>query len=549
MEESPSDRELLLASYLAEAEEGLAAAEQDLVRLEAEPADDETLNRIFRVAHTLKGNSASLGLPVPAEFTHALEDLLDLVRTRRLEASGAVVTLLLQAMDVLKSMVPDAVADPAAPMRPAHRALMETLAGAADPEAEAEAGAPVAAAAAARPAAAGRTLRVPVERLDRMVNLGGEISIARGRLGSLLQRQPEGLAREALLDAQREVDGLFLELQEEIARVRTVPVAQMFRRFGRTVRDLAAAQGKRVRLVLEGEQLEVDTSVIELIADPLTHLVRNAVDHGIEPPEERRRKGKPSEGCITLRARRALGRVAIELSDDGRGLSRERILARAETLGRDAAALTDAELERLLFEPGFSTAERVSDISGRGIGLDVVRRNVEALRGTVSIAGREGAGTTVVIQLPLTLAVIRGFSVRVGAERFVVASDGVVECLDHAPGPEVAQASGVIALRGEAVPFLRLRHRFGVGGRPEARENVLVVRHGSARAGLAVDEVIGECEAVVKPLGRLLQGLPGLAGATILADGQVALILDEAALLSAAMAGLETAAAPPADPA
>ncbi|HVQ30210.1 MAG TPA: Hpt domain-containing protein, partial [Vicinamibacteria bacterium] len=373
--EEDLDLEEIIATFVAETEEGLSTMEQALIGLEARPADAELLGSIFRVAHTLKGNAAILGLAVPAEFAHALEDLLDRVRAKTVPVTAVLVTLLLEAVDVLRVMVPEAVAG-AGSMQTAHRELLGRLTASAASPGSPTVAFPAEPAATTARADGARTLRVDVGKLDRMLNLSGEISIARGRLASLLAQRLAGRHREELQDALRELEDLFLDLQEQISKVRMVPVGPTFRRYVRTVRDVAAAHGKRARLVVEGEDVEVDTSVIEHIRDPLTHLVRNAPDHGIEDPGGRQRAGKDPVGRLTLRAYHEAGRIVIQLEDDGAGLSRERILARAHKAGRaaDAERLTDAEVYRLIFEPGFSTAETVTDLSGRGIGMDVVRR-------------------------------------------------------------------------------------------------------------------------------------------------------------------------------
>jgi two-component system chemotaxis sensor kinase CheA len=301
---------------------------------------------------------------------------------------------------------------------------------------------------------------------------------------------------------------------------------------------VASAEGKRIRLLIEGGDVEVDTSVVEHIRDPLTHMVRNALDHGIEPPEVRRERGKDPVGRVTLRARHEGSSIAIEVSDDGGGIDRARVAERAQELGflAEGSALGDEELQRLIFEPGFSTSRRVTEISGRGVGMDVVRRNVEALRGSVSVASEAGKGTTITLRLPLTLAIIQGFRVRVGDEIYILPLDAVVECVEL-PGEERAlgAGTGVLALRGKPLPYLRLRRHLRVQGPPPARENVVVIRHGSAVAGVAVDVLLGESQTVVKPLGRMFQGIPGVSGSSIMGDGRVALILDVAGLLREAL--------------
>ena len=390
--------------------------------------------------------------------------------------------------------------------------------------------------------ARGRTLRVDVEKLDRTLDLVGEIAIARGRLAQMAE---EGRPAAELLEAHREADRLHVELQEVVMKLRMVPLGPMVRPFARTVRDVAAAHGKEARLVVHGAEVEMDTSVVEQLREPLTHMVRNAVDHGIEPPEARRAAGKDPRGTVTLSACHDGSSIVIEMRDDGAGLSRERIAARARAAGlaADPERMSDAELFRLVFEPGFSTADHVTDLSGRGVGLDVVRRAVDALRGTLDVHSRPGEGTAVTLRLPLTLAVIEGFSVGVAGQTYVIPLDAVVECLELPRERHARGAHGMISLRGEALPFLRLRDHLGATGLPPRRESVVVVRHAGGRAGLVVDALLGGGQAVIKPLGRLFRDLPGVSGSTILGSGRVALILDVASLIREALQQQARAAA------
>jgi two-component system chemotaxis sensor kinase CheA len=541
------DFEPLLQMFLAESAEGLSAMEQALVALEARPEDEETLGTIFRVAHTLKGNASSFGFQGVTEFAHVLEDVLDRLRSQQLPVTAPLVTLLLRSVDALRQMVPDAVSGTEG-MQPAHRALLTRLAEARTAIANTEEPSPEEDAATEGRALVDRrwsqgrrredlerdrTLRVDIDKLDRMMNLTGEIAVTRGRLKQLLA-DVGGLVGEEILEAHGEADRLAMDLQELVMKVRMVSLGPVFRQYIRTVRDVAAAHGRQARLLIEGEDVEVDTTVVEHIRDPLTHMIRNALDHGIEPPEVRMRQGKDPCGSVTLRAHREAGSIVIQLSDDGAGLDRDRIVARARALGMVAApeTLPVQELFRLVLEPGFSTAEAVTDLSGRGIGLDVVRRNIEGLRGSVGIQSREGEGTTITLRLPLTLAIIAGFAVGVGGETYVIPLDDVVECLElpreacpHTDG------HGVLSLRGEALPYLRLREVFGVGGVPAGREHVVVVRHDGGEVGIAVDVLYGESQTVIKPLGRLFLGLQGIAGSAILGSGRVALILDTPSLL------------------
>ena len=314
-------------------------------------------------------------------------------------------------------------------------------------------------------------------------------------------------------------------------RARMVPAGPFFRRYTRTIRDLAAAHGKNARLVIVGGDVEIDTSAVEMLRDPLAHMIRNAIDHGIEPSSQRVAAGKPAVGCVTLEARHEAGSIIMRVSDDGAGLDADAIAARAAALGLDASRLTESEMWRLIFEPGFSTAAAVTDLSGRGIGMDVVRRAVDALRGTIGIATRAGQGTTFAIRLPLTLAMIDGFAVSVGEESYVVPVECVVECVELPAAERGDDPTGVLLLRDEIVPFVRLRRLFALGGETPARENVLVVQHDGAKAGLAVDALHGAGQAVIKPLGRYFDQVPGIAGSSILGNGRVALVLDVPELL------------------
>ncbi len=537
------DRDALLQMFLAETEENLAAMEQAILALERRADDLEAVQTLFRLTHTLKGNSSTLGFGELVTFTHALEDVLDRLRSRELVATDDVATLLLSSVDALRALVAAAQAgEPAAPQHAALgerlRSLVEEAAHVA-PAVPAPAGPETPAAADAAPAAGrsgrSRTLRVDVATLDKILDLTGEIAVARGRLSQVLDAgDAEGmtLAREI----HREADRLHAALQELVMRVRLVPVGPIFSSHARTVRAAAAAQGKKVRFALTGEKVEVDTKVVDYVQDPLTHLLRNAIAHGIEEPAAREALGKDPSGTVRLHAFRESGAIVIELEDDGAGLDRERILDAARERGLltgDGAALSDDDVNALIFEPGFSTSRNVTDLSGRGVGLDVVRRNVEALRGTVSVATRAGQGTTFTIRLPLSLAIIQGFGVETGGETFVVPLETVVECVSHA-AKDRDRATGVINLRGEAVPFIRLRHRLGVGGQVPSREQVLVVHHRERRVGLVADTLLGQAQTVVKPLGPLFRRLPGLGGSTILGDGRVGLLLDVAALVEEA---------------
>jgi len=543
------DRDELLAIFSAETEENLRQMEEAFVRLESAPDDVETLQAIFRAAHTIKGNAAGLGFPALAKFAHALEDVLDRIRSGALALSTSLATVLLEAVDGLREIAHGAIAGHDS-LRRDHLDLIERLEATAesadDPQ---QALAPALAAHDERRGSIGRrwadlegafsrsqTLRVDIEKLDRMLNLTGEIAVARERLGDLLDRCGRSPEIETVVEAHRAADRLFLDLQEEVMKIRMVPLGPTFRQFFRTVRDVATAGNKLVHLELQGEDVDVDTNVIEHLRDPLTHLVRNAVDHGIEPPDVRRALGKDPTGRVRLQARHEGGSIVIQVQDDGAGLDRARIIARARAHGdhRDLESMPDGELFRLILEPGFSTAERVTEYSGRGVGMDVVKRNVERLRGSIGVDGRPGGGTTITLRLPLTLAIIRGFSVGIGDDTYVVPLDSVVECLEF-PAVAGRAGRGVLSLRGRPLPYLRLRDHFRCAGEAPERENVLVLRHYDHQVCLVVDRLLGESQTVIKPLGRVLGEVPGLSGSAILGSGRVALILEVDTLLREAL--------------
>ena len=529
-----AERAELLQTFRGQAEELLAALEEGLLALERAPQDDEALHAVFRAAHTIKGDARIVGLEEVAVAAHALEDVLEQLRERTLAPVPGLISALLAVGDALRAMIFTGA-------RPEHQVALQALALSAEmardevPDADVpvEEHEQVAQAAAQQV----RTLRVDVTKLDRMMDLAGEIAIARGRIARILEALPAGLAGEAL-EAHRETDRLHFELQEQVMRARMVAIGPFLKSYTRSVREAARATGKQVTLVVEGGEVEVDTRVLELLRDPLAHMVRNAVDHGIEDPEYRAACGKPLEGTVSLTASHEGGQIVLRLRDDGAGFDARRITERAREMGLAATPelLPRPELLKLVFAPGFSTAATVTDLSGRGVGMDVVRRNVEALRGSIDLESIDGEGACVTVRLPLTLAIIDGFSVSVAGETFVLPLHAVVECLAlPAERSEDGDGRGVVAMRGEPLPFVRLRALFGVGEPATGREHVVVVEQEGSRVGLVVDELHGEGQAVIKALGRMLGGLPALAGSTILANGRVGLIIDVPALVSQAL--------------
>lgn len=371
-------------------------------------------------------------------------------------------------------------------------------------------------------------IRVQADKLDHLINLVGELVIASAGVGMLAQRKRDG----DMLEAVSAVSRLVEDIRDGAMRLRMVEIGDTFNRFRRVVRDVSREIGKDIDLVIDGGDTELDKSVVERIGDPLTHLVRNAMDHGIEPAERRLAAGKPAAGRVSLNAFHESGNIVIEVADDGGGLDRGRILAKAQERGLVdvGAVLADEDVWQLIFEPGFSTAAQVSNLSGRGVGMDVVKRAIEALRGTIEIDSRPGAGTTFRIRLPLTLAIIDGFLLAVGGGHYVVPLDMVLECVEL-DDPALHRRQGCLNLRGEVLPLLDLAQHFGLPQVEGRRRNVVVVQWAGHKAGLVVDALEGELQAVMKPLGRLFVRLRGIAGSTILGSGEVALMLDLQALI------------------
>ncbi len=367
-------------------------------------------------------------------------------------------------------------------------------------------------------------IRVDADKLDQLINLVGELIIAAAgaSIGAQRAGQPE------LVEAAATLSRMVEEVRDSALSLRMVQIGATFNKFQRVVRDVSKELGKDIRLEISGAETELDKTVVEKIGDPLTHLVRNSMDHGIESAEVRRARGKPEQGVLKLNAYHDSGSIVIEVSDDGGGLNKDKILAKAIERGlvKPEQQLSDSEIYQLIFEAGFSTADAVSNLSGRGVGMDVVRRNIQALRGTVEIESQMGVGATMRIRLPLTLAIIDGFLVGVGESAYVVPLDLVMECIELTSEDNMHQESGYLNLRGEVLPYLRLRDLFEVEGEPARRENVVVVNYAGQKAGLVVDKLMGEFQTVIKPLGKVFSHTRGLSGFTILGTGEVALILD-----------------------
>ncbi|MGA0601943.1 chemotaxis protein CheA [Caulobacter sp. KR2-114] len=378
----------------------------------------------------------------------------------------------------------------------------------------------------------GETVRVPAERLDALMDRVGELVIAQSRLKSLAGAGVDPLLRSV----SEEIERLAAELRDTMMVVRMVPVGQLFGRFRRLIHDLARDTGKSISLTLEGETTELDKTVIERLADPLVHLIRNAADHGLETPEARAAAGKSAAGTIALAARQSGAEVIITITDDGRGIDRARVRAKAEENGLIAAdaVLSDHELLQLIFQPGFSTAQTITSLSGRGVGMDVVKRTIEGLRGAIEVTSTLGEGSQIALRIPLTLAIIDGLLVRVGSARYVIPLAAVEECVELSLEQDLRSTGrSLITLRDRLVPFIRLRELFDTRTAPDEHQKVVIVATGQERVGLVVDQILGDHQTVIKSLSRFHADVGSFSGATILGDGAVALILDVPHLVAA----------------
>ena len=557
---NPDDVPLII-EFIGEARGHIESAEAAVLKVEEQPDDIEAINAIFRSFHTVKGVAGFLNLGEISSLAHSAETLLDLARKGGLKLSPATVDVILEAIDLLKEMVNRLEKEVAGGRLPGPEArlpgVLQRLKGAtagesiAPAEGRAAKAAPASAGACEKPGSAGAekasaggageaTVKVATDRLDSLINMVGELVIAesmvRQSVSSLLGSDLR-LARNVahLGKITRELQGLSMSM-------RMVPIQGVFQKMARLVRDLARKACKEIELVSSGGETELDRNVVEAIGDPLVHMVRNAVDHGIEPPEERQKAGKPRCGRIELRAFHQGGGIIIQISDDGRGLNKRKILKKAVDAGlvREGQEPSEQEIFALIFHPGLSTADRVTDVSGRGVGMDVVKRNIEMLRGRVEIASAEGRGTTFTVRLPLTLAVIDGLIVKVGSERYIIPLISIEQSLrPTAQQLSVVQGRGEMCMvRGSLLPLYRLHRLFDVAGAVEDPTAALlvIVQDNQRRACLLVDQIVGQQQVVIKSLGERIGKVQGISGGAILGDGNISMILDVPGLMEAAAA-------------
>ncbi len=552
------------AIFVAEALDHLGTIESTVLQLETAPDDGRLLNDVFRPFHTVKGNAGVLGLTSIQEVAHSLETLLDLVRSGRHPMGAAEVDAVLKGVDLLTVMISElparATGRVGTDVTRRRRDLLGQVKALLDARPGAGVDQAVAAPQAAAPVASSErlgfrerredaqsTVKVNTRKLDTLLDMIGELVIAQ----SILAEDPvlAGSRDERLNDRLAQLKRITSELQRNAMAMRMVPIRQTFQKMARVVRDLGRQSQKPITLVLSGEDTELDRKVIEHLTDPLLHMIRNCIDHGIEPAPVRAAAGKPITAELRLSACHRAGNIVVELADDGAGLDTGRIRAAAVARGLvDAdAQLSDAEIHQFIFQAGFSTAEQVTEISGRGVGMDVVRRNVEALRGRIEVHTARGRGTTFVIKLPLTLAIVDGLVLSVGAERFVIPTFAVRESLR--PLPEqvhtLQDRPRMVRVRERLIPLLHLGEVFGIpGARPRIDESTVVVVEDAERpVALVVDELIGKYEVVIKSLGDAFGNVRGVAGGAILGDGRIGLILDAGGLLALLRDGaLESAA-------
>ncbi len=546
-----ADRELL-PDFITESNECVVHSEVALLQLEETPDDEEAVNTVFRAFHTVKGTSAFLGLARIAAFAHEAESLLSRVRDKEIAYTKGCADLSLRSADMLKALLVSVETalngDGILPIPDGYDALLAALAGY-DPQRDADgvrlSVAPVAAAMASANTAstnaasaskarvdsnADATIRVRTDRLDRMIDMVGELVIAQSMIAG---DELFGAGKQHdLLRKVTHASKIVRELQDLSMSMRMVPLRATFQKLTRVVRDTASKAGKTVQLVTEGDDVEIDRNMVDVLGDPLVHMVRNAVDHGVEGPDEREANGKARLGVVHLHAYHASGNVVVELKDDGRGLHRDKIVKKALEKGLidTDKGMSDSDVFNLIFAPGFSTAEQITDISGRGVGMDVVRRNLEKIRGRIDITSAPGKGTTFAIRLPLTLAVTDGMLVRVGDERFIVPLTHIHMSFRPEPAmlSTVVGRGEVVLLRGELLPIIRLHRLFDVAGAVQSPLDglLMIVGDGDRRTALLVDDLLGQQQVVAKTLGDGLGKVPGVSGGAILGDGRVGLILD-----------------------
>ncbi len=589
----PEDVDLdLLDEFITEGNELVLNAEDALLSLEIDPDDTDAIGTVFRAFHSIKGTSAFLDLSLISEMGHYAESLLSRVRDREIRYSGGYADLALRALDMFKILISSVqkalggnpffkpegydellglLADPEkagisdetdestdillrtgdilVAQGKVEREEIEKLASRQDDgpigmklvESEIASVTDVAHALRTGEQMKGAkqevesSIRVNIKRLDQLIDMVGELVIAHSMVA-----QDEVVVNgnhHDLLKKITHTNKIVRELQDISMSMRMIPLKSTFRKMARLVRDVARKVNKNVNFITEGEDTEIDRNMVDIINDPLVHMVRNAVDHGIEPPETRKKTGKSQYGTVKLSAYHSAGNVVIEIKDDGKGLDREAILVKARERGlvSDGTSLSDREVFNLIFEPGFSTAETVTELSGRGVGMDVVKKNLEALRGQAEIQSEAGKGSVFKMSLPLTLAIIDGMVIRVGCEKYVIPTASIIRSIK--PDPKdlstVLNQGEILTLQGKIIPLFRLDALFGIEGAEQdaSKALVVVIEDEDRQAGLFIDELIGRQQVVIKTLGETMRDIPGISGGAVMPNGRVGLILDAGGLV------------------
>jgi two-component system, chemotaxis family, sensor kinase CheA len=571
----------ILESFIVETREIMERLGQELLELEKRPTDPELHNSIFRAVHTIKGTSSFLGFEQLTALAHRCEDVLNKIRRGELTVTAEGMDIIVEGYDVLKLLLQKIEshdnepidmtelleklgalalgspmpATPAAPAEvqevPAADAVSEQSVPVAQAPVEvheqgheetakaqsADHPATAAAAQGARAKQVDSTIRVDVARLDSLMNLVGELVLGRNRLSQIafqLGEQYEGIAAtKDLSETSSQIDFITTELQMAVMKTRMVPIAKVFNKLPRLIRDLCRETGKDIDFQMFGEETELDKSIIEELNDPLVHIIRNAADHGVEMPADRKASGKPEKGTVVVKAEHVGNHIVISIMDDGKGMDPEKLKAKGIEKGliteAQAREMSKREAYNLIFAPGFSTAAKVTNVSGRGVGMDVVRTNIAKLKGIVEIESEIGKGSTFIIKLPLTLAIIQGLLVEASNEIFSIPLGSVLEVV-RARQDEIATVNGheVIRLRNTVLPLARIGEVLGGGAsaRTDDWRYIVVVGLADQRLGVVVDSLLGQKEVVIKTLGGYLGKVPGIAGSTILGDGRVIMIVD-----------------------
>ncbi len=544
----------LIDEFVSESNELIETVGNELMSLEIEPDNKDIVDEIFRVFHTLKGNSGLMGLEQMSTVSHKSEDVLGKLRDKEVEPTTATIDTLLASVDYMRNVIEEIRSndlkahDTSELFAKLHAILGEKYEAQPVSKKPDEPSKKPAEPSSTKPKTPAKkkkneqTIRVDVNRLDNLMNIAGELVLEKNRLlqvSHLLKQEYPGNKEVGDLDSLNNSLGyITTEIQESVMQMRMLPIANVFRKFPRMVRDLAKDKHKEINLAITGEETELDRSVIEAIGDPMIHLLRNALDHGIETPEVREAAGKPREGTISLNAFQEGNQIVIQIRDDGAGIDPEKILAKSLEKNvitpEEAAMMKPKEIINLIFKPGFSTAEKVTDVSGRGVGMDVVNTNISRLNGMVEIESEVGKGSVFIIKLPLTLTIMTGMVVRVWDEMYIIPLTAISETLRMEPNM-ISSVKGheVLTLRNSVLPILHLDRLLAVphAKEPESEKYIVIVSVANRRLGLVVSSLLGQEETVVKPLGQALGKVMFFAGATLRGDGKVSLILDVTQIL------------------